>query len=140
MITGQGLAPAGRTRFARSTMPSRVGTAISRSTITARLATGARASQHAIGGRDQFARDRRLEGGVAGVRRDAQVSFRPGAMQVPGAAHWAHDIVATLNYHRRDMANRFDVAQQLAVAVHESAIDEVVRFDSGECSGVVWVV
>ena len=39
---------------------------------------------------------------VAGIADNAQVGFRPGAVQVPGAADRTNDVVAALDDHRRD--------------------------------------
>ena len=60
----------------------------------------------AVGRGDQLARDAGLEGGVAGVRRRSRSSrFRPGAMQVPGAAHRADHVVAALHDDGGDVAD-----------------------------------
>ena len=46
-----------------------------------------------------------------------QLRLGPRAVQVPGAAHRADDVVASLHDHRRDVADALDVAQQLIIVL-----------------------
>jgi hypothetical protein len=76
-----------------------------------------------------------LEGGMAGVRRDAQVGFGPRAVKVPRALDGTYDVVTTLHYDRRDVADAWDIVEKLGVGAEESTVDEVVALDARESIG-----
>ena len=77
-----------------------------------------------------------LEGGVTGVRHDAQVGFRPGAMQLPRGLHGTHDVVTSLHDDGGDVADAVDIVQELIFAAQEAAVDEIVTLDTRERLGV----
>ena len=80
------------------------------------IGEGETGSGEAIGGDDESFGDAGLADGVAGVRHDDQLCFRPGAMEVPGALDRADDIVAALDDDARDVADAVDLFEELAWA------------------------
>src|SRR6185437_5002092 len=97
-------------------------------------------AREAIGGHDELMEVAPLEGGVAGVRHDAQIGFRPGAMQLPRGLHGTHDVVSALHDDRGDVADAVDLLDELVVRAQEAAVDEVVTFDARERLGVTILV
>ncbi len=80
-----------------------------------------------------------FEGGVAGIRYDAEVGFRPRAMQCPCGLHRAHDVVAALHDDGRDVPDTIDAAQELVLALEETLVHEVVTFDARNRSREIFV-
>ena len=86
--------------------------------------------------------DAGFEGCVPRVVDDVEFGVRPCPVQIPGAADWAHHVVAALHDDARDVRDASDVAQQLTV-VEEAVVDEVVVLDGREGeieSGAVAIV
>src|SRR3546814_8084094 len=81
---------------------------------------------------DELGKNARLARGVASVADDFKRGFRPCAMQIPGRAHRTDHVVATLDDHRRNVAHRGDVGEQLVVAFEETLVREIVTLDSRE--------
>src|SRR5438067_11564577 len=84
---------------------------------------------------DQRAQISRLHNRVAGVRRDAEFGFRPGAMQVPRARHRTHNVISTLDYDTRNVPNLSNVLKQIIVSRKETVVHEVVTLDAREGLG-----
>src|SRR5262249_15364966 len=84
----------------------------------------------------QLVDDAGLRHGVAGVADDPQLCLRPRAPQVPGVLHRGYHVIATVHHDAGQMADALDPAQELVVALEETAVDEVVAFDAGESDGV----
>ncbi len=82
----------------------------------------------------------RFERRVPCVRDDGELRLGPRAMQRPRALHRADDVVASLDDHRGDVANRIDVVEELRFLLEEALVDEVVRFDARERERVVVLV
>src|SRR3546814_8586813 len=53
-------------------------------------------------------------------------------MHIPGRAHRTDHVVATLDDHRRPVAHRGDVGEQLVVAFEETLVREIVTLDARE--------
>jgi hypothetical protein len=87
-----------------------------------------------IGRAHEFTSRARFERRVAGVAYDAQPCLGPGAVQGPGAAHGADDVVAALDDDCRNFADAVHVVEQLTIATQEAAVDEIVASDARQRS------
>src|SRR5258708_7771847 len=88
-----------------------------------------------IGRQNEFMSIARLECRVSGVRHHSEIRLRPRAVQIPGAGRWTHDVVAALHDGCRYMPYARYVVDQLALAAQETAIHEVVAFDTRDRQG-----
>lgn len=84
----------------------------------------------AIGGLDQRADDAGLGNRMPCIGNYLEISFRPGAVQVPGAHDRTNDVVPALNNHGRDVPDLANVIDEVIVAIEENVVDEVVTLDS----------
>src|SRR6266850_7594170 len=66
------------------------------------------------------------------IRDDAELRFRPGTVQVPGARHRAHNIVAALDDYAGNLPDLLDILRQIIVSWEETIVHEVVAFNAGE--------
>lgn len=103
--------------------------------VTASCPLRDRCSREPIGRRDELVQVAPLEGGMAGVRRDAQLGFGPRPVKIPRALHGTDDVVATLHYDCGDVPDAVDVVEELSVGAEESAVDEIVALDAREGIG-----
>src|SRR5688572_27553942 len=69
---------------------------------------------------------------MTAIRDNAQVGFRPGTMQVPGAGHWANNVVAALDDHTANLPNLIDILDQIILIWEETIVHEVMAFDARE--------
>src|SRR5438132_6083371 len=69
---------------------------------------------------------------MSGIRDDAQLGFRPGPVQVPGARHRANNIVAALNDYAGNLPDLLDILDQIILCWEETIVHEVVAFDACE--------
>src|SRR5205814_8692704 len=69
---------------------------------------------------------------MARIRRDVNFRFRLRAMQIPGARHWANNVVSPLHNHAGYVPNLPDVFNQIVIARKETVVHEVMAFDAGE--------
>ena len=65
-------------------------------------------------------------GTVASIIDHNQVGFGPGAMEIPGCLHGAHQIIATLDNGAGDVTDPVYVLDDLAVFLEEAPVDKVV--------------
>ena len=76
--------------------------------------------------------DTRFAACVAGIAHEPKFGFRPGFVNIPCGAYRCADVVATLNEHRGNVFDYVQVPDDLVIGIKESAIDEIVAFDTGE--------
>src|SRR5256885_14346849 len=69
---------------------------------------------------------------MSGIRDDAQLGFRPCAVQVPGAGHRAYNIIAALNDYAGNLVDLLDILDQIILGREETIVHEVVAFDARE--------
>ena len=69
---------------------------------------------------------------MACIGNDTKIRFRPRLMKFPGCLRRTNDIIATLNYHGRNVPDGIDIIEQLIGMLHEAAIHKVVRLDARE--------
>jgi hypothetical protein len=87
-----------------------------------------------VGRRDKGGSDTGLEGGVAGIGDDIELGPRPGAVQFPGGAQGADEVVAPLDDDPGDIGQVIGVAQEL-IGLQEGPVDEVVTLDARQTQG-----
>ena len=63
---------------------------------------------------------------MARIFDDHEFRFRPRAIQIPGGASRAHDVVATLDDYRRNVPDPIHAAEQLVFGLEEPAVGFVV--------------
>src|SRR5262249_35378421 len=73
-----------------------------------------------------------LERDMAGVRDDLEPRLGPGAVQVPGVADRADEIVAAVDDDARYVADARHLLEQVVIGREEGVVLEVVAFDAGE--------
>src|SRR6516165_11763282 len=78
----------------------------------------------------ELARGTRLEGRMASVIDHPQLRLRPGAVQIPGAAHRTDNVVATLDDDSRNSPDTRHIVQKLTIPAKEPFMEEVVAFNS----------
>src|SRR5579871_6081261 len=71
-------------------------------------------SLETLGRRHQFPRDRRLEGGVAGVRQQDVLGARPRLVQPRGGAGRAVEVIPSLDDRAGNRPDALDVPEELS--------------------------
>src|ERR1700761_5872526 len=103
---------------------------------------GAQGSAISIGqgirGFDQHVDNRRV-GGARARHYDMKVSLRPGGSKVVGTFYWTNDVVAPLHDGRRDMADAFDVSQQL-IGLQKNRMAKIMRLGPRHAYRYLWVL
>lgn len=78
-----------------------------------------------------------LRDGVPRILDDLEVSFRPHLLQLPGIDKRCADIIAAMDDHAGNVSDPVDVAQKLVIGIEETAILEIVAFNTCKRDGVL---
>src|SRR5712691_638628 len=88
---------------------------------------------------DQRAQVARLHDRVSGVGRDVQVSFWPGAMQIPRARDRTDNIVAPLYNHPGNLSNLAHIFKQIVFGGEETVVHKVMTLNPRKGHSELWI-
>lgn len=91
----------------------------------------------AVRGSDELVDDSAFRRGMSGIRYDGEPCLRPRLVKIMGVAHRRDYVVAPVHDDSRKSVKPSRIAQELSVDLEESAVHEVMRFDSGERQRIV---
>src|SRR3954471_6848418 len=92
-----------------------------------------------IGAPNQSVRIPALERRMPGVRHDLEPCFGPGLAKVPRGPDRADDVVAAMDDGCRDRPNMLNAVNQVAVAVQEGTLAQIMTFCPGQGEAMIVV-
>ncbi len=91
-----------------------------------------------VAGEDQFLRDGKAGGGMAGVVNDHELGSGPDALELPRVTDWRLEVKASVHHDPWDIDQRGRAAKQASV-LQPRVVADVMGQDAGEGEGEGWV-